>query len=175
MPQQSQTLDQALERLADLLGGGAQPGRPAGPGPRPQPPTPTPSAPAPSPLEQQEAMARQYMHLASVPILTPRRIEELERDLPQLVASLRALPHRPSLKRRLRSLMEVVPGQVNNPERMDDGAQSEGDGAFWPPLPISDLANEMRKDLAVGDERILPVVGLAFFMAGYTISKAWGD
>ena len=156
------TLEQALERLTQILAGGQ---------PQPTPTTPTTPTVPPDGTENgdagstnglpgREELARLVMYLTSVPILTPSRLAELERDLPRITEALAALGYRPSLK-------EAVVG-VTESAQMEVG---ERQGRH----PLEDIAPYVQQDLTVGEERIVPALGLAFFMAGYTIVKQWGD
>ncbi len=152
------TLDDALERLADLLAG-ATDTKPAQPSePKPDPKEPTAPAAAAAASELSAELARQVMFLMSVPIITPGRRAQLERELPLLVEALARAKYRPTL----------LSAMVDATDQTQRSAVGEGD-------VLASTVKAMQEDLGASGERVAPAIALGLFMAGYTIVKQWGD
>lgn len=140
----------AMDRIAAILGNGASsagvqspanpqpPASPQYPGNTPLPtsitsppdvtlPTPIspPASSTPQPLspEQQQAIASQIYYSMMVPLITQPELLDMERQLPDLVASLRTLPSRPAANAQLTALIDAIkPG--NQSSGRSDGDQA---------------------------------------------------
>jgi hypothetical protein len=99
------------------------------------------------------------LYLQGMPIVTPERLAELEKSLPELIATLESLGHRSSLKRDINDVIQAGKG---------DGARSVSDDAA-----MSEFVKLVQGDLSAGGERIVPALALGLFMAAYTIVKGW--
>lgn len=173
MPE-TQSLNEALQRLSEILGNPAGAGGRPQP-PAPQPPAPQPPAPQPRPLppsangdgglsvQQREEIARQTLYSMIVPIITPAQMQQMEKELVHLVELLKSLPYRPSVKRDIQRAIELATQQQGGSER-DVAADAR----------TTQLVELIRKDaLGEGGERFVPALGLAVFMAAYTIGHQW--
>jgi hypothetical protein len=167
-------LDDALNRLITILEGGGN--KVPGPGPGSPPPgggagtgtgvgtKPLPATGSGTPantLQQQRSdVARIQLYLQGMPILTPERVAELEKSLPELIATLESLGYRPSLRR---SIIDVIEG----------GKSKGGDRSASDDTAMSEFVKLVQSDLAADGERVAPALALGLFMAAYTIVKQW--
>jgi len=182
MIDQTQGLDAALNQLAEILSRGRQGG--GSPGPLPPPPgqpagtpiKPTnggPAAPVPAggsgelSAAQRAEIARLAYYWQGVPVLTPERCRELEDGLPALLALLKSLSHRPSLKRQLMEIVQASSQPASNGNR---GVSESARASALGELMAADVTG------AVPGERLVPLValGVASFVAGYTVVHTWG-
>lgn len=170
MANESSSFDDALNRLAGLLGPPAPtttPTPPPGTGGKPAPGVPpgggAPATPA-IPTPQREEIARQVFYSMGVPLITREQLAQMELGLPGLVDLLKSMQSRPTAKADLERLMGAIKDANGGTER--DPAQVSRTVA---------LGELMRTDAFGEGERIIPLIGLgiAAFMASYTVVKNW--
>jgi hypothetical protein len=113
-------------------------------------------------LGQRSEIARDVMYHIGLPVITPPRLEELEAGLPDLVASLHSLSHRPAFRQQLADRLSATQAQ-----------QSDGQRSIANDPGFASVVDVVQADLAASGERMIPLL-LGLFMAGYTIAHNWG-
>jgi hypothetical protein len=173
MPNETTTLDEALNRLATIMGGPTP--QPSGtstgtsgttgtskPAPNGSPAT-KPAAPAGT--DQREEIAKQVFYSMGVRPITREDLIAMEAGIPALIERLKALKDQPTYKSDLQQLIGALVNANGGTER-DVNAQARATA----------LAELISKDAFGEGERILPLIGVAIgaFMAGYTVAHNWG-
>lgn len=168
----SNSLDDALSRIATILGGTpAPPTTPPVPGPISVTPasnagSTTATVPVPASVlsdSQKEEIARLIYYCMSMPAVTPDALATMEDGLPDVVALLHSLNARPSAKNQFLQVIDAVVSQHSVAERSDGDARIEA------------FAQALSRDAFGEGDRIVPLIGLgvACFMAAYTVVHNW--
>lgn len=156
------TIDDVLNRLGEILKGANQPqtgGNPAprpasGGGPVPVTPQPvtTPNGDPAQANQMREWLATEVMYLQMLPPITPKVLKKMDgfvKDLPELLKSLR---HSPFLLAQIRDAVTAAKAKAGA-----DGGRSTGDAE------LTAVVDMLGQDVSgsAGGERVVPVI-LAF-------------
>ena len=121
-------------------------------------------------LQERGVVAQQVLHLMSIPILTPERVQELEASLPAILETIRSIRFKPSIQAEILPMIEAIKQQGLA------GIQTPEDEAR-----LKALAELIQNDVWVEGEGerflqfVAPVaLGVASFMGGYVIAHNWG-
>ena len=166
MATDNRSLEEAFTRIASMLGASSQPGTTTSVTSAPD----TTDAPASSGTAtfnspQREEIARQVFYSLNLPLITRTTLQEMERQLPTIIEELKSLQSRPAAREEIMKTIEALKQQSRSTER--DVEHEDRDAAF---------AEMLQRDAFGEGERIIPLIGLgiAAFMASYTVSHNWG-
>ena len=150
-----QTFEAAVEQLAGLFETGE----------RDATPPPPVSEAARKRLEEKGRVARQELYLRGMPVITKEKAQQLELELPDIVRLLKVLRRRPALRQQILEQASQAMRQLQS----TPGAELDE--------RLRALGQMIEQDLTVEGERVVVAVigvGVAIYMAGYTIVKNWG-
>lgn len=163
---ETNSLDLAIGKIAAMLSGSPGPvSTPTTTSTPPKTTLPVATIPVSDPLTsaQKNEIAEFVYYTMSVPPITREKLLEMEKGLPEIVNTLRNLNASPTTRSDFLQIIDAVNSQWGSAERSDSDAG------------LAALAESLRNEAFGEGERIIPIIGLgvACFMAGYTIAHNW--
>jgi subtilisin family serine protease len=172
----TRSLDDAFAKLASMLGGpGTQPaasvaasGTSSGAATAASPATSSTWAGSGTTLTmslaEREEVARNVFYSQSMPLITREKLKQMEAELPALVEQLKSLSSRPAAMAEMQQFIQIARESGSGSDR--SSGDQERAAAF---------GQLVRNDAFGEGERLIPLIalGIASFMASYTVVKNW--